>query len=45
MQIDYSLNDEDHIEPVSDSPLPDIALLPHIEWMIRHYFQNTKQLI
>ncbi|HEU4551363.1 MAG TPA: hypothetical protein VFS25_00950 [Chitinophaga sp.] len=45
VQMEYFLTDEDHVKPLSDSELPDDSLLPHIEWMIRHYFQNTKQLI
>ncbi|WP_298740189.1 hypothetical protein [uncultured Chitinophaga sp.] len=43
--MEYSLTEEDTIQPVNEGRLPDNALLPHIEWMIRHYFNNTKQLI
>lgn len=43
--MEYSLTEQNKILPVSESQLPDTALLPHIEWMIRHYFNNTKQLI
>jgi hypothetical protein len=45
VQMEYSLTEEDTIKPVNGGHLPDNALLPHIEWMIRHYFNNTKQLI
>jgi len=45
VQMEYSLTEQNKILPVSESQLPDTALLPHIEWMIRHYFNNTKQLI
>ncbi len=45
VQMEYSLTKEDTITPADDVQLPDNALLPHIEWMIRHYFIKTKQLI
>lgn len=43
-EMEYSLTETDHLQQVTGQ-LPDHALLPHIEWMIRHYFTNTKQLI
>jgi len=45
IQAEYSLTDDDTIRPEDNVQLPDAALLPHIEWMIKHYFNNTKQLI
>jgi len=41
--LEYTYTNESEIKQVNGPELPESALLPHIEWMIRHYFTDTKK--
>ncbi|ASZ10582.1 hypothetical protein KTO58_22655 [Chitinophaga pendula] len=43
--LTYLLTEKNKIKSLKGNKLPVKELLPHIEWMICHYFINTKQLI
>lgn len=40
--MEYTFSDNDTLEQVNGPALTEEALLPHIEWMIRHYFAVKK---
>ncbi|GAA3947792.1 hypothetical protein GO495_26400 [Chitinophaga oryziterrae] len=41
--LEYTYTNESEIQQVDGPELPESALLPHIEWMIRHYFTDAKK--
>ncbi|SFE73657.1 hypothetical protein SAMN05518672_109235 [Chitinophaga sp. CF118] len=41
--LEYTCTEQNDIQQVSGPELIESALLPHIEWMIRHYFTDTKK--
>jgi translation initiation factor IF-3 len=43
--LEYTVNDQDNLEQINGPELADSALLPHIEWMIRHYFTDVKRSV
>jgi hypothetical protein len=43
--LEYTVNEQDNLEQINGPELSDSALLPHIEWMIRHYFTDAKKSV
>jgi translation initiation factor IF-3 len=42
--LEYTYTNECDIQQVDGPELTETALLPHIEWMIRHYFTDAKKV-
>jgi hypothetical protein len=42
--LEYTCTEQNDIQQVNGPELAETALLPHIEWMIRHYFTDTKKV-
>jgi translation initiation factor IF-3 len=41
--FEYTVTEQDNLEQINGPELAETALLPHIEWMIRHYFTDVKK--
>ena len=41
--FEYTVTDQNNLEQINGPVLTESALLPHIEWMIRHYFTDVKK--
>lgn len=41
--LEYTVTEQNLLQQINGPELAESALLPHIEWMIRHYFTDVKR--